>query len=267
VNVKSTGYKHPNGEEVDGTLEPEYKIADYDLTLKGKLQTSNRYEGTVSLNDKLVKGSTLFLTGKAELGSKPKQSIEAGFDYLNKDFASLNLKFISPTSFNMEDVEIYAAGTSHAQGISGGADIQFKPTVQEISKWNVFAQYDDSDNSIGVFGKFDKEKKSRVAGFGVYRNIEQNLKGALEFSIDTLDTSKTTLKVGTNYQIDDSSSLKSKISVFGTNQFRIGNVYKQTLTSTSKLTFINDINANLLLDKKADSGIGHQFGVTLSFFD
>jgi len=112
-----------------------------------------------------------------------------------------------------------------------------------------------------------RKKKSRVVGLGIHRNIYQHLKGGFEISVDTLNTDKTTVRVGTNHQLDDSSSLKYKLSVFGTNQFRLGTVYKQTLTSNSKLIFAADLNAHLLLDKTADTEIGHQYGLTLSFFD
>jgi len=274
-NIKTTGFKHPNGEEVDGTVEPEFKIKDYDLTVKGKLQTSNRFESTVSLNDYITKGTTFFLTGKCEvLAVGNKSSVEVGFDYLNKDYGSLNLKLISPTTFNTDDIELYAAGVASTQGISGGADVQLKPSSQDVSKWNAYLQYDDADNSVAAFGKYekkDKDNKTRVAGIGVYRNVDARTKGALELSVDTFDTSKTTLKAGINYKGDDSSSVKGKVSVFGTNQFRLGTVYKQSLSTSAKLTFATDLNLNSLFSesetKKKDNLIGNQFGVSLSFFD
>jgi len=163
ITFKTTGYKHPNGEEVDGTVEPEIKFSSLDLTVRGKLQTSNKYEATVSLNDKLIKGSTVFVTGKAELGTKPKESVEFGFDYLNKEYATFNLKFISPISFKTEDLEIYTAGVGYFQGSSLGGDVQFKPVGGdgvEVSKANGYFQYDNSGFSTALFGKYDKKKRN-----------------------------------------------------------------------------------------------------------
>jgi len=162
---KTTGFKHPNGDEVDGTLESEIKCSNYDLTLKGKFQTSNKYEATLSLNDKLVKGSTLFVTGRAELGSKPKETVELGFDYLNKEYATFNLKFISPFSFKTEDLEIYTAGVGYFQGVHVGGDVQFKPVGGdgiEVSKSNGYLQYDNSGYSTALFGKYDKKKELKL---------------------------------------------------------------------------------------------------------
>jgi len=267
VTIKATGFKHPNGNEVEGTLEPEIKL-NKDVTLRGKIQTSNKYEATISLNDKLAVGSTLFATGKCEFGTTSKQSVEVGLDYLNKDYGSVNLKLMSPISFDYKDLEIYGAGTVYNKGfgLSAGVDAQMKPKGNDLSKANGYVQYDNSNLSFALFGKYDAKKRLRKAGLGYYQNVNANLKAGVEFSVDPQEFKNTAIRIGDNYKIDDLSSVKGRFSIYGRDQFRVGLVYKQNLSTHSKLTVSSDLNANLLLNQKSESK-GHQYGVTLSFFD
>lgn len=96
--------------------------------------------------------------------------------------------------------------------------------------------------------------------------MNDKLKAGVEFSVDPQEFKNSAIKIGGNYKIDDLSSIKERLSIFGRDQFRVGLVYKQNLSTHSKLTVSTDLNANLLLNQKSESK-GHQYGVTLSFFD
>jgi len=268
VSFKTTGFKHPNGSDVEGTLEPELRLKDYDVTLKGKFQTSNKFESTISLNDKLVKGSTLFVTGKAEVTDKPKQTLELGFDYMNKDFGSFNLKLISPPTFDPKDIELYTAGVGQYQGVSVGVDVQLHPSSKVVSKSNGYIQYDDKDFSFALFGKYDKKKGYKV-GAGHHHTLNGTLKGAIEISVDPQEVSNTTIKVAGNYRYDEHSLLRPRLSFYAqSKEVRLGFVHKQTLSSISKLTFATDISTNSIFQGEGKEKFKkNQFGVTLSFFD
>jgi hypothetical protein len=266
VTFKTTGFKHPNGSDVEGTLEPELRLKDYDLVLKGKFQTSNKFESTLSLNDKLVKGATLFVTGKAEVTDKPKQSLEVGVDYINKDFGTFNLKVISPSTFDTKDIELYTAGVGHYEGVSVGVDVQLHPSNRVVSKSNGYIQYDNTDYSFALFGKYDKKKGYKV-GAGHYHTLNSTTKGAVEVSVDPQSVSNTTIKVAGNHKYDEHTVLRPRLSVYAlTKEVRLGFVLKQTLSSISKLTFSTDISTNSLFQEEK-SFKKNQFGVTLSFFD
>jgi len=156
--VKVTAHKHPSARSVEGTIEPELKFEDY--TLKAKLQTSNKFEATLSAADKLTKGATAFITGKCELGPETsKNTVEVGVDYLNKEYGSVNLKFVTPITLETSSMELYGAFVGHTQGASIGADVFAKVGSQEVTKSNGYVQYDDKEKSIAVWGKFDKKKR------------------------------------------------------------------------------------------------------------
>jgi len=113
------------------------------------------------------------------------------------------------------------------------------------------------------------KKKGYKAGLGVNYHYNDSTKLGFEASVDPKDTSSNQLRFGTTRKVDDHCTLKERLSIQNLEDFRLGLVYKQVLSHDSKLTLATDINGNSLLNlksKKAKS-LGHQFGVTLSFFD
>jgi hypothetical protein len=263
VTIKATGAGLPDGKHVEGTLEPEFKFADYDLTLKGKLVTTNSFEGSLLLNDKLLKGSTVFATGKVE---GEKRSIELGFDYLNKENGSLNLKVITPPTTEMKELDLYGAAVGCYKGFSLGGDARVNLNTQELKLWDAYVEYDKNDVQIAGFAKYDKKKSKKSYGFGYTQNVNESVRGAVEYSYDAVG-GEGNLKFGTSYKVDPNTTLKSRFSLQGSKTMRFGFVVKQNINPTTKVTLITDINANRLYDNEERDAAGHQFGVSLSFFD
>jgi len=116
------------------------------------------------------------------------------------------------------------------------------------------------------FGKYDKKKKKKIYGFGYSQNISDVTKGALDFSFEA-NTNESSLRFGANHKIDDNASFKARYSLKSTKEMRFGLVLKQNIHPSTRVTLTADFNTRLLHDKVSDSGVGHQFGVSLSFFD
>jgi len=119
------------------------------------------------------------------------------------------------------------------------------------------------------FGKYDK-KKGYKAGLGVNYIYSDNTRVGFEGSVDPKNQSTNQVRIGGVKTIDKNCTVKGRFTIFNLEEFRFGLVYKQVLSSDSKLTFASDINANTLLNLKSKKGaknLGHQFGVSLSFFD
>jgi len=269
--IKSTGFKHADGGKgVEGTLEPEFKFSDYNAVLKGKFVSSNKYESTLTLNDHLVKGASVFVTGKCELGDKPKHSIDLGVDYLNKEYAAVNVKVTSPVPhFDTNDIDLYLAGVAHQQGVSLGGEVQVKPARKEVSKWTTYLQYDDSTRSGALFGKYEKNRKGVVSkkyGLGYYQKVNDKVDAALEVSADASNIDKPTVKLGGIFKCDSNSTCKTRLTADST-KLRVALALKQKLSNSAKLTIGTDLNVHRLLNTEKDVGLGHLFGVPLSFFD
>jgi len=270
-SIKSTGFKHADGKSVEGTLEPEFKFSDYNVVLKGKFVSSNKYETTLTFNDHLVKGASVFVTGKCELGDKPKQSIDLGVDYLNKEYAAVNVKVTSPVPhFDTNDIDLYMAGVAYRQGVSVGGEVQVKPARKDVSKWTTYLQYDDSTRSGALFGKYEKNKKGVVSkkyGLGYYQKVNDKVDAALEVSTDASNINQPTVKVGGVFKCDANSTCKTRLTADST-KLRVALALKQKLSNSAKLTLGTDLNVHRLLNREGkDVGLGHLFGVTLSFFD
>lgn len=111
------------------------------------------------------------------------------------------------------------------------------------------------------------EKETRNFGLGYHQSINDKAKGAVEFSHETISR-RSKLKFASNYKFDEYTSLKSRLSIAGSKEMRVGFVLKQSVFPSTKITLTSDINSRLLWDNvKEGSGVGHQFGVSLSFFD
>jgi len=165
-------------------------------------------------------------------------------------------------------MEVYGALVGHTQGASLGLDVQAKIGSQKVTKSNGYLQYDDKEKSLAFWGKFDSDKGFK-AGFGVNYLYNDSTKLGFEASFDPRNTASNQIRVGTTRLVDEHCTMKERLTLCDLDEFRLGLVYKQVLSSDSKLTFVTDINGNSLLNlksKKAKSP-GHQFGVTLSFFD
>jgi hypothetical protein len=264
--IKAEGSTHPNGSDVDGTIEPEFKFPDYDVVLKGKLQTNNNFEGTINFNNYLLKGTTWFETTK--LNESGDTSLEAGVNYLNKDYGSFNFKLSSPIAFKgLESLDLYTAFVGYKSGFSLGGDVKLALKNFKSSACNAYLEYVKDDVSVALFGKYEKkgEDEKKTFGFGYHQNINEKIRGAVDFSLEH-KSNTSTLRFGTNYKLDENSNLKSRLTLRNQTDMRLGFVLKQKLYPNTNLTLTSDLNTRLLHDNVSE-GTPHQFGVTLSFFD
>jgi len=215
------------------------------------------------------------LTGKGDLsGSEAKHSLEFGFDFIQKEYASINLKFITPYPFETKYFELYTAAVGYYQGVSVGTEVQLFPSKPgvEVSKATGYLQYDKQNFSTALFAKFerkDEDTSTTKLGVGHYHDVNKNLKVGGELSFDPKKPSDATIKVSGVDTLDDQSSLKPRFTFTTSNsELRFSLVFKQTISSTTKLTLSTDISTNPLFQKDIkDVFKNNQFGVTLSFFD
>jgi len=113
------------------------------------------------------------------------------------------------------------------------------------------------------------KKKGYKAGLGVYYHQNDNVKYGFEASLDPKDKDSNQIRLGSIRKQDD-SLLKGRFTITNLEEFRFGLVYKLGLSPDSKVTIASDINANTLFNLKSSKkalSVGHQFGLTLSFFD
>jgi len=264
--IKAEGSTHANGNTVEGTIEPEYKVSGYDITVKGKFQTNNAFELSLLFNNLLGSGATLFLTDK--ISENKEKSFEGGIDYLSKDVGSLNVKVTTPSDFETSKIDVYTALVGFYNGYSLGGDckVNLKNFLLPING-NAYLEYNKKDLSVVLFGKYEDKngKKKQTIGVGYHQNINDNIRSAVDYSFEQV-SSRSDLRFGTSYKFDENCSLKTRLLLRGKKEMRLGLVLKQNLFPSTRLTFTTDLDTRALLDNVSEDP-GHQFGVTLSFFD
>jgi len=260
LKFKTTLKRDPNG-NLTGTLEPEIKFSSKNITFEGKISTDNKYEDSVSFTNYLVDGSKFSLKGLYEEGS---MNGEAGLEFKNENVA-FNASLSYPDS---GDIKVAAAAVYNSSGYSLGGDAEYVMS-SALNKWSIKVQRDTEENSFCFFSnhvlvpKKKKESPKSDIGFGYAQDVRSGLKGGLDFKIDSnLDSD---LRFGSNYEIDETSNLKTRLSLKKKEELRLGLVYKQKLSSTSKLALSADLNTRHLFGNEGTND--HRFWVTLTCGD
>jgi len=259
LKVKTTVNRNPNG-DVIGTTEPELKWDNYNLTLSARLATDRKYEATLAKTDLLYKGSKIYIKG---LLDQSKPSVEGGFEYKDKSVAIDGKGTYTDTG----DMKFYFSGVIHNSGWSLGGDVERVP--KGFSRWNAKVQRDKDDGTFCFFSnnelitKKDGDEPKADIGFGYYHQLRKDLKGGVDFKVNQ-DT-EPEFRFGCDYKVDDSSNLKSKVTMKQKAEMRLGFVYKHRVTSYSKFIASADLNVNQLAG--TDNNNNHIFSVSLSYGD
>jgi hypothetical protein len=257
LKLKTTHSRDPNS-NFTTLLEPELKISKYNLTCEGKLGTDRKFQGTLSLVDLGTKGSKFFVRGLSEEG---KLSGEFGFEFKNNSL-SVNSTITKPFVGNFRGL---GAGVYKYESYSVGGDVEFDQ--EKITRYSAKAQIDKSDSTFCVFlndtlvPKKDTDKPKKEVGFGYFHKLRTDLKGAVDFKVD--NNFETEIRAGSDYQVDNSTNFMSRFFL-KRREFRLGLVYKQKLTPTTKLKIGTDINTRSFFGTTDSKTNEHRFNISFT---
>jgi len=252
--IKSTLKRDPNG-KLSLLAEPEFKI-NSNISLEMKLSTENKFEDTLSFSNYILEGSKFYLK---EGYADKELNVEGGFEFKNTNIA-LN------GSLSYPDLNIKAAGVYSDQGYSIGGDAELN--LLDLHKWSIKFQKDTEDSTFCAFSNHvlvpkPKESPKSDIGFGFHHKVRPGLSAALDFKLDTELSSE--LRFGSNYDIDERSSFKSRVSLKKKEEFRLGLAYKNKVADSTKLAFSADLNTRVLFGGEGKND--HKFWVTLTCGD
>jgi len=261
LKVKTTYGRDPNA-NYNVLCEPELKITKYNLSYEGKMGTDRKFQHTLNYLDLFGKGSKVY--GKA-ISEEGKLSGEAGFEYKDSNLT------LSGSVTKPQDGEFRALGT----GVYKHSDYNFGGDVEYdhehgITRYSAKVQHDKNDSTLCVFLNNIKVPKKKGdspkldLGFGYYQKIRGDLKGALDFKVD--NKLETEIRFGSDYQVNDTTSVKSKVSLKRT-AMRLGLSLKQKLTPSSKVILSTDLDTKSLFGTGEKESNDHRFWVTFSFGD
>jgi hypothetical protein len=262
LKVKATANRNPNGELV-GTLEPELKINSLDVTLSGKAATDRKFETTIARTDLFQKGTRLYLKDIIEDG---KFSFEGGFEYKESNFA-VDGKVTKPLGDG--DFKGVGSGVLHNSGISLGGDVEYIHN-KGFSKYSTKFQFENNGGTFCI--AFNDERIPKKSGDSLKSDLSLSysttltpeLKGAVDTKIN--QNRDTRVRFGFDYKIDGTSNLRSKVSV-QQKEMRLGLLYKQKVTASSKFYAAADLNVGLLTGTFAEAERAHLFSATFSYGD
>jgi len=258
LKLKATANRNPNGALV-GTLEPEFKISAWNVTVSGKFATDRKYESTVSVNDLGQKGTKLYLKDIVKQG---EPSFEGGFELKHSDF-TIDGKVSKPLEGG--DYKGSVAGVLHQSGYYIGGEVEYINN-KGVSRWNIKVLQEKHDGALCFFTNVIKipEKPSDNTDIGISytTHLGHHLKGAVETKVN--QKRETTVRFGVDYQVDESTNLKSKVTVKEKREMRLGLLYKQKVTSYSKFYASADLNVGQLI---GSSNPSHLFSATFSYGD
>jgi len=259
LKLKTTVNRNPNG-DVIATTEPELKNDNLNVTLSGKLGTDRKYEVSLAKTDLLQKGTKLYVKG---LLDQSKPSFEGGFEYKDKTVAADGKATYTDTG----DIKLYLSGVIHNSGWSLGGEVE--RIGEGFSRWSAKVQRDRDDGTFCFFSnnelipkKKDDEPKIDI-GFGYHHQLRNDLKGGVDFKVNQ-DT-HSEFRFGCDYKVDESSNLKSKVTMKQKTEMRLGLLYKKKVTPYSKFIASADLNVNQLAGN--DNNNNHIFSLSLSYGD
>jgi len=161
------------------------------------------------------------------------------------------------------------AGVYKYKKYSVGGDVEFEQD-KGVTRFSGKVQIDRDESAFCLFmndlripKKKLEEPKTDVV-FGLFSKIKSDLSGALDFKVDNkLDTE---MRLGSDYKVDQSTNFKSRLTV-NRKDLRIGLVYKQKLTPSTKITVSSDLNTRSFLGTVENSRNDHRFNFTYSTGD
>jgi hypothetical protein len=261
LKLKTTTTRDPNSNLVH-TIEPELKIAKYNLLLEGKVGTDKKFQKTISLVDYLQKGSKFFVRGLTEKG---KHTVEAGFEYKDERVA-LNGTVTKPLE---GQIKVVGAGVVKQNSYSVGGDVEYE-VEKGVSRYSAKTQIDKEDSTFCLFLNDQLVPKSgdkpkREVGFSYFFKLRGDLNGALDFKVDD-KLEDNEFRVGSVLKVDSNTTIKSRMLLKNKKDFRLGLALKQKITPSTKVTLSTDLDAKSLFGSE-EGGNKHRFNLTFSFGD
>ena len=246
-------------EKLSLAVQPTFTCAERNFSLKGEYSTSSAIEGTASVTDFGTKGTKFEITGKKAADNKT--STVAGLGFVNHQFnAKLTGTFPcteGPASVNVDLVGQYPPsvfwGLNAKYERGEDKEIEWNPRIQMVAPHNY---------TVSVL--LDRKKdKSWDLSWLWFQQISPAVKYSWSFVSNTKANTTPTCTVGGEYKLDDSSTVKARVSVAKPadateTNLRVGLAWNQILSQHTTVTVGADINGSTLLGSKG--GADHSLG-------
>ncbi|PXF48510.1 Voltage-dependent anion-selective channel [Gracilariopsis chorda] len=224
-------------ETLCGDLSCKYKLSG--ATMTTKLFTSGMLTQEVELENTGVKGLKLNVLGL--LGEK--QSLLATAEYIHP-----HVSFVAKADA-LAKAAVTSSMTVGMHGITAGVQGTLDIESKNVNKVDAILNYSSGKEHEATVMLMDKGKKAKFA-YSHVRNSDFSVAAEFEYN---RDKDSKELAMGTKYEVDRDTTLKTKITSGGS--FSVS--YIQDIRANTTLTICS--NFNVIGDKKPS----HRFGLAL----
>jgi len=246
-------------DKVSLTVEPEYKLASHNLTVKSKIVTDRTLEGTVTVADLGTKGTKFELAGKRDAESKHSLATSLSFvnEFVNvKGTGNFPVYSKDSPSGNLDLVVQYPEQAFWGLNVKRG----LKDTKFE---WNSRLQLNDPENGYSISLLLDKKKDSSMdLTWSWFQKVNPSVKYSWAFVTNSKADTTPSCTVGAEYKVDPVSIVRGRLSVArppnSDPNLRLALALNQTLSDHVTATIGADVNASSFLGLKG--GADHSLG-------
>jgi len=239
VEFNVNGTSNNDTGRVSSSLETKYKVNQHGLTLTEKWNTDNILASEISMEDKLLKGLKLGVTGSFAPQSGKKNCTVKGA------YKVENVNVNTDVDVDYAGVTLHGAGVLGYQGWLTGAQLSYDQRLNKLTKTNFAIGYSTPEFILHTNVNDGQE----FAG-SVYQKVNANLDSGVSVAWTAANNS-TRFGIGCVYKVDSSTSLRAKVN--NTSQIGLG--------FTHKLRTGISLTLNAMIDGKNFNQGGHKLGL------
>jgi voltage-dependent anion channel protein 2 len=214
-------------------------VNQHGLTLTEKWNTDNILASEISMEDKLLKGLKLGVTGSFAPQSGKKNCTVKGA------YKVENVNVNTDVDVDYAGVTLHGAGVLGYQGWLTGAQLSYDQRLNKLTKTNFAIGYSTPEFILHTNVNDGQE----FAG-SVYQKVNANLDSGVSVAWTAANNS-TRFGIGCVYKVDSSTSLRAKVN--NTSQIGLG--------FTHKLRTGISLTLNAMIDGKNFNQGGHKLGL------
>jgi hypothetical protein len=253
-------------EVVSAAFEPKYELKEQKVEFTGKITTASEINVGTSVRDIVGSGSKVEVnvTRSDRDGINTVGSVSVkkdGFAFKGKVTYPLTPK--KATKISGEAVVHHTASNSN---VGVAADVSLEGDIARIYTEGVVSHNAVNAQYRGVV-RYDVYESSLLWGLSFWQKVSD--KNNLAFDITSEDNAvKTSFTAGTEYKVDDSTTVKGKWRLIKTNDrvdYRLGASLKQKLSNHVTIIFGSDLNPRSFLG--SGEGEPSTYGVEIKLQD
>lgn len=243
IEFISKGSSAAEDGKITGSLETKYTKPDYGFSFTEKWTTDNNVTSDISIENQIATGLKMTLSTQFAPNTAKRSGV------LKAVYKRENLTTNLDSTLDSAGPVLQGAAVGEYEGWLAGYQFGFDVGKSSLIKNNFAVGYNGADYQM----LFNVNDASEFSG-SVYQSINTSLTTGIQLAW-TAGQSNTRFGVAAKYNIDDDSSLNTKVN----NSGQIGVGYSRNLSAGVKLTLSSLIEA-----KDINAG-GHQLGFGFEF--